>query len=292
MLKLLSKLRALIGVTIVPSVLVASFLVQKADASTLYALDNLGTDPNTSLWAFGLTPRADYKGKVTGDFMWMNSYRVQQGGEILNSISLTWGLPNSTKGSTGFSNLEEPKLASLLIYGDPNDDGNPNDANLLAQSDVYINNADTLNLSKVMITPTELKVGQNFFVAALVRNLERIPNPKTGEFQNQSPATTEINNNPVKDPNKVGRSWYAIGNHGDDEPSNFNIDDLSQNYIPPSTASRTSSLPQSPIALPINSGNWVLRVEGESAVRHIPEPTTTFGLLGLGIAHWVKRRRR
>jgi hypothetical protein len=291
MLKLPFKLPALV-VTIVPSLLVASVFAQNADASALYALDNLGANPNTSLWAFGLTPRADYQGKVTGDFMWMNSYRVEEGGEILNSISLTWGLPNSAKGSTGFSNLAEPQLASLLIYGDPNGDGNPNDANLLAQSDVYITGADSSALTKVMITPTQMQVGQNFFVAALVRNLERIPDAKTGEFQNQSPATTEINNNKVKDPSKVGRSWYAIGNHGDSEPSNFNINDLSQNYIPPASANKTASLPQSPIALPITSGNWVLRAEGQAAARHIPEPTMTFGLLGLGIAHWIRRRRR
>jgi hypothetical protein len=189
------------GVVVVPVVMMIGLHAPSAMAQTtnsspskLYSLDNLGKDPLTSLSAFGLTPRADYRGKIAGDFMWLNSYKAEEGGEIINSISLTWGLPNSTKGSTGFSDWKEnPRIASLLLYGDPNGDGNPNDAKLLAQSDVYITDPDTDILTKVMVTPTQFTVGQNFFVAALVRNLERIPNADpTKTFGFQSPATAEL----------------------------------------------------------------------------------------------------
>jgi hypothetical protein len=258
-----------------------------SNPSKLYSLDNLGKDPLTSLSAFGLTPRADYRGKITGDFMWLNSYKAEEGGEIINSISLTWGLPNSTKGSTGFSDWQtNPRIASLLLYGDPNEDGNPNDARLLAQSDVYITDPDTDILTKVMVTPTQFAVGQNFFVAALVRNLERIPGvDPTKTFGFQSPATAEINQDPNRDPNEQGRSWYAIGNHGDNDPSNFDLNDLGKNFAPGGG--------QSPIRLPNSlNANWVLRAEGQAAPRRrIPEPTVTIGLLGLGILKVVKRRR-
>jgi hypothetical protein len=281
-------------VVLLPGVVISGAVPSAAMAATmgpstnkLYSLDNLGKDPLTSLSAFGLTPRADYRGNITGDFMWLNSYKAEEGGEIINSISLTWGLPNSTKGSTGFSDWKDnPRIASLLLYADPNEDGNPNDARLLAQSDVLITDPDTDILTKVMVTPTQFAVGQNFFVAALVRNLERIPGADpTKTFGFQSPATAEINRDPNRDPNEKGRSWYAIGNHGDNEPSNFNLNDLGKNFAPGGG--------QSPIRLPDSlNANWVLRAEGQAAPRrHIPEPTMTFGLLGMGVWRWARRRK-
>ncbi|NJM47053.1 MAG: hypothetical protein HC860_13565 [Alkalinema sp. RU_4_3] len=195
------------GIVMVPVMLIGlqapSAMAQTASSpSKLYSLDNLGKDPLTSLSAFGLTPRADYRGKIAGDFMWLNSYKAEEGGEIINSISLTWGLPNSTKGSTGFSDWKEnPRIASLLLYGDPNEDGNPNDAKLLAQSDVLITDPDTDILTKVMVTPTQFAVGQNFFVAALVRNLERIPNvDPTTTFGFQSPPPQNAARTPTATP--------------------------------------------------------------------------------------------
>jgi hypothetical protein len=269
------------------SAAMAQMALNSSSPSKLYSLDNLGKDPLTSLSAFGLTPRADYRGKIAGDFMWLNSYKAEEGGEIINSISLTWGLPNSTKGSTGFSDWKEnPRIASLLLYADPNEDGNPNDAKLLAQSDVYITDPDTDILTKVMVTPTQFAVGQNFFVAALVRNLERIPDvDSTKTFGFQSPATAQINKAPNRDLSKQGRSWYAIGNHGDNDPSNFDLNDLGKNFAP--------SGGQSPIRLPDSlNANWVLRAEGQAVPkRKIPEPTMTFGLLGMGILKLMKRRR-
>jgi hypothetical protein len=283
------------GVVVVPVMLIilqapaamAQLVGNSSSSSKLYSLDNLGKDPLTSLSAFGLTPRAGYAGKIVGDFMWLNSYKAEEGGEIINSISLTWGLPNSTKGSTGFSDWKEnPRIASLLLYADPNEDGNPNDARLLAQSDVYITDPDTDILTKVMVTPTQFAVGQNFFVAALVRNLERIPDvDPTKTFGFQSPATAELNKDPNGDPSKQGRSWYAIGNHGDNDPSNFDLNDLGKNFAPTGG--------QSPIRLPDSlNANWVLRAEGQAVPkRKIPEPTMTFGLLGMGIWKLMKRRR-
>lgn len=269
------------------SVAVAQTAVDRESLSKLYSLDDLGQAPQTSLSAFGLTPRPDYRGTIVGDFMWLNSYKAEEGGEIINSISLTWGLSNSNRGSTGFSDWEEnPRLASLLLYSDPNEDGNPNDAKLMAQSDVFITNPDTDILTKVMITPTQFAVGQNFFVAALVRNLERIPDVDSAQaFRFQSPATAEIDRDPDRDPSKKGRSWYAIGNHGDNTPSNFDLNDLGKNFAPNGG--------QSPIRLPDSlNANWVLRAEGQAAPRRkIPEATTMFSLLGIGMWLLVKRRR-
>jgi hypothetical protein len=251
-----------------------------AQAAVLYKLDTLDEDPNSQFFPVGLDPQPDYTGRIVGDLMWLNSYTVETGGEILKSVSLTWGQPatptapspignpSTTSGLADWQTRDYP--ATIFLYRDPNNDGNPNDAQLLTQAETRVTNPDTNQLTTVNLSPTQLAVGQKFFVGALFRNLER----------NQRPATANVNSQ------NLGRSWFAIGNHGDDQPSNFDAVNLANNFV-------SGENQQSPIPLPSVYGNWVLRVSGDAALsKRVPEPGVVLGLGLVGGWGWRSRHRR
>ncbi len=250
-----------------------------AQAAVLYKLDTISPGTNSPLFPVGLEPKPDYTGQIVGDLMWLNSYQVAAGGELIKSIDLTWGAPprplntgNSTTPTTNgladWQNRAYP--ATVLLYSDPNNDGNPNDAKLLAQADTTIANPNTPQFTTTPINPTELKVGQTFFVGALVRNVVRDQRPATADLSSTNP----------------GRSWFAIGNHGDAQPSNIDINNLANNFNP-------SGGSESPVPLPSVYGNWVLRAYGDDAIkRRIPEPSVSLGLGLVSLLAIAARRVR
>jgi hypothetical protein len=219
-----------------------------AQATVLYKSDSLDENPTSRLFPVGLEPMPDYQGTIVGDLMWLNAYKVQTGGEILKSIGLTWGPSASAQGSP----------INLLLYRDPNNDGNPNDAQLLTQAETQVSNPDGRQFTTVNLQPTTFNVGQTFFVGALLRNVRRDQRPATADLAGTAPGT----------------SWFAIGNHGDGEPSNIDITNLANNF-------RSGSASQSPMPLPTVYGNWVLRATGDDARRRVPE---SGGVVGLGMA--------
>jgi hypothetical protein len=262
------------------SLAIGSSFALNANAAVTYQLDTIADTPpigsptaGPNLFPVGLEPQPNYNGRVVGDLLWLNSYKVETGGEVLNSIGLTWGAPATANrpGNSGYSDWQRrPYSATVLLYSDPNNDGNPADAQLLAQADTTIANPDTTRFTNVAIAPTTLGVGQTFFVGAVVRNLER----------NQRPATAQLGN-PV-----ANRSWFAIGNHGDDQPSNIDINNLSNNFRPTGTS-------QSPTLLPQIYGNWVVRSYGDAAPRQrVSEPGLIVGFGTLLLTATIARRRR
>lgn len=264
-------LQGLLSWSTIASLLFAT--IPASSASVVYRLDGLGTDTTPEEWLpTGLVPtNPQYTGSIVGDLMWLNSYRVQAGGNVLQSISLAWGAPGAWAGQTGLSDWQTtPYPVSLLLYGDPNNDGRPDDAQLLMQAETTVQNPDTFSLTTVSIPSIRLPVGSQFFVAALFRNQRRGQLPATIDTANPTP----------------GRSWFVIANHGDDSPSNFNVLNLGQNYVPPTL-------------LGDQAGNWVLRVTGESEPppREIPEGGSLGGLwvfFGWMLLHrrrWMLSRR-
>jgi hypothetical protein len=248
----------LVGLT---SLSISVFLSSHAQAIVLYKSDTLDENPTSRLFPVGLEPMPDYTGTIVGDLMWLNAYKIQTGGEILKSISLTWGAP--AQGSP----------TSLLLYTDPNNDGNPNDASLLTQVETQVINPDSRQFTTINLQPTTLNVGQTFFVGALFRNVRRDQRPAIADLAGNAPGT----------------SWFAIGNHGDDEPSNIDVNNLANNF-------RSGSASQSPLPLPTVYGNWVLRATGDTARRRVPESS---GVVGLGIVSllmgwqtWRSRAKR
>ncbi|OUC13239.1 MAG: hypothetical protein B0A82_18280 [Alkalinema sp. CACIAM 70d] len=233
-------------------------MAPSSQAAVTYKLDDIGGETLLEdLYPLGIVPNnANYDGKIVGDWMWMNSYQVEQGGDLLKSISLTWGAPGLWAGYTGLSDWQtRPYPISLFLYSDPNNDGRPDDAQILAQAETTITNPDSLTFTTVDIQPTQLDVGSHFFVGALFRN----------QLRGQLPATIDTLNS------VDNRSWYVIANHGDEQPSNFDAVNLTKNYVPPT-------------ALTPGSGNWVLRVNGTASQppRKIPESGAGLALLGVG----------
>jgi hypothetical protein len=252
-------------------------MATSSSAATVYQLDTVGNPgPAPNLFPVGLVPDPSYTGSILGDLMWLNAYTVKSGGEVIKSIDLSWGAPGvgtPTNGFPDWQNNPSPYPASVFLYSDPNGDGNPNDAKLLTQANTTVTHPGTGLLSSVAINPTELAVGQKFFVGALFRNVRRGQDPATLDFNGSTP----------------GGSWFAIGNHGDNEPSNFNVDDLSKNSAPGGATGG-----QIPVQLDDAYGNWVLRATADEGVkRKVPEGNVAFGLLSVGLLGMllVKRRR-
>lgn len=91
-----------------------------------------------------------------GDLIWLNYFYTTAGCEVIHTISIAWGL------------MSNGVQCTLLLYDDPNDDGNPTDAILLYQTTTTVVNADTDIFTDVSITPTQVSGG--FCVAAIIWN--------------------------------------------------------------------------------------------------------------------------
>ncbi|MGI0492906.1 hypothetical protein ACN4EG_14075 [Alkalinema pantanalense CENA528] len=244
-------------------VMLGSAMASSSQAAVTYKLDDIGGDTvPEDLYPLGLVPIDAYKGNIVGDLMWMNSYQVEEGGDLLKSISLTWGAPGLWAGYTGLSDWQtRPYPISLFLYSDPNNDGRPDDAQILAQAETTITNPDSLTFTTVDIKPTQLEVGRHFFVGALFRN----------HLRGQLPATVDSFNS------VDNRSWYVIANHGDDQPSNFDAVNLNNNF-------------RKPTPLEPGAGNWVLRVNGVATQPPRKVPESGAGLALLGVGAWLLGR--
>lgn len=228
----------------------ATLAVPGARAATIYQLDD-----GASETAFGLAG--------PGDLMWLNAFTTPPGGQQITGISLTWGSPAITQQNQ----LPNGLLAELLLYQDPNNDGNPNDAILLTSQATTVTFRDQDIFSTININPTQMS--GSFFVAALIRNLQ----------PNQFAASLDTTN-PI--PN---RSWI-VSNF----PNELNTTNLSTNLF----FSQVENLV---------AGNWLLRAIGtplqppppdhgeRPGPEPIPEPATWLGLLGVGALASRLRRR-
>jgi hypothetical protein len=234
--------------------IVSLTMAASSQAAVLYRLDGIDQNSSNRLFPVGLEPRPVI------------------GGEILDSVSLTFGAPpriGLTRNS-GLGNWPTRTYPiTVLLYRDPNNDGNPIDAELLTQATGAVQNPDSLNFTTIPIDRTILPVGQNFFVGVLFRNLER----------NQRPATADLGT--TADPTIRGRSWFAIGNHGDAQPSNIDINNLANNF--------SSNGGQSPVPLPSVYGSWVIRAIGQPFRKKVPEPGMILGL-GAIVGWWGYRK--
>jgi hypothetical protein len=149
------------------------------------------------------------------DVMWLNYFTTTAGCEMINTISLAWGV------------IDNGGSCRVILYEDPDDDGNPDDAVYLTEATTTIVNANTDIFTNVSITPTLVSGG--FFVAALTSSTYMWP-----AALDQS--TTQA------------KSWivaeFIFG--GFDVNNLMNNDfqpELIDNYYP---------------------GNWLLRAEGEA----------------------------
>lgn len=211
-----------------------------AQASVLYNLDD--GQSNISLGVSG--------GSGRYDLFWLNSFTAQPQGEVINSISLTWGTP-TLSGRNVFPGM----ATEVLLYSDPNNDGNPIDAVLLTSATTAVANPNTDIFTNVAIAPT--KVTGNFFIAALMRNLN------FNTFPAALDTTSPVNN----------RSWVGFTTPG----NSFNVNNLSGLFTTESVGFR---------------GNWMLRAEGVSEAVSVPEPASVLGVLAFGAIGVASRKKR
>ena len=121
-----------------------------------------------------------------GTFVSCNEFPVSGGNNVITSISIAWGTPA----------FPDPTLNGLtytaVLWSDPNGDGSPTDAVVLAQAPGVISQAGTDTFITTTIPPTMVTTA-NFFVGFLITS-------NAGQF----PAAFD-ESNPL--PN---RSWVAL----------------------------------------------------------------------------------
>lgn len=168
-------------------------------ASFLYTIDD-GV-PDTDL------------GFMSGaDVLWLNAFRAQDGATNITALSAAFGAA-----------LPVGSDVEFLLYEDPDDDGNPDDATLEAsvETTTEVAGGGTQQIEPISPTP----VTGVFFVAVLV--------PNTSDFVA-----------PLDESSDRGASWLVGTN-----PGTIDTQNLQNN-------------PPSPITDDGFSGNWVLRAQG------------------------------
>ena len=168
-------------------------------------------DDGTAEDAVGLT--------LGGDIISLNQFTVIPGDETINSISIAWGTPA----------FFDPSLDGLpytaVLWSDPNGDGQPDDAAVLATAPGVVASQGT---NTFLITPITPKgVATSFFVGFIITHM-------AGQFPSAFDESAPVFN----------RSFVA----GDTAPGTGNIDCLPCNELP---------------VAPIESfglfGNWLIR---------------------------------
>ncbi len=91
-----------------------------------------------------------------GDLIWLNHFVVEPDAEVVSSISIAWS-----------EFVAEGQAATVMLYGDPDDDGNPDNAVLLVTAETTTAAPGTNQLIRVPIPPTVVgEAGDSFFVGA------------------------------------------------------------------------------------------------------------------------------
>ena len=171
-------------------------------------------DDGTSESAVGLTDG--------GDVMWLNTFTARPGFDTVSSIALTWGKPGGTGVPAGIA-------TRVLLYDDPNNDGDPSDAVLLAEAHTTVTDPNTDVFTTVPISATP--VSGTFFVAALLE----------GQSAGAFPASLD-------ETVPAASSWIV----GHSVTGAFDVNDLIGNDTLPTRVEA--------IGLP---GNWLLRADGD-----------------------------
>ena len=175
---------------------------------------NYSIDDGSAERALGIDPGEDV--------IWFNTFPVQPGGEVIDSISASYGRPGLTGALNGFP-------ISILVYEDA-DGGDPFNAVLKTSVNSTIANANSNTLNVYNLTPTE--VHGTLLAAVLFRNTTAV-----NKFITPSDETA---------PSLAGRSFFG-----------FTVDDLNQNDLSSIPAANRGT-PEG-IGFP---GNWLVRAHG------------------------------
>jgi len=171
------------------------------DADPQYSLDNGDV---SVLWG-GLNPGGELM-----DIIWLNQFEVSTGGSLITHVDVAW-VAQSHEQSLPFGTT-----LRVMVYSDPNQDGDPSDAILMASA---VSRVENLPFPFIEIVHRRVAVGsvragdpgESFFVAAMVASV--------GGVMNEGVYPVIGTSGPV-----LGRSWIRVGLVGQ-----TNLQDLSQN---------------------------------------------------------------
>ncbi len=102
-------------------------------------------------------------GVFFGDIMWLNSFNAAGGCEKIHTISTAWG------------QMVDGLPCKVILYDDPNNDGDPSDAVYMTEAITTVVNANTGIFTDIAIDPTVVTGG--YFVAGLVQNNPNLEYP-------------------------------------------------------------------------------------------------------------------
>jgi hypothetical protein len=171
-------------------------------------------DDGTAERALGIDPGEDV--------IWFNTFPVQAGGEVIDSISASYGRVGLGGALNGFP-------ITILLYEDT-DGGDPFNATLKTSLTTTIANANSNTLNVYNLTPTE--VHGTLLAAVLFRNTTTV-----SKFITPSDETAPV---------FAGRSFFG-----------FTVDDLNQNDL--STIPLANRGTPEGVGFP---GNWLVRAHG------------------------------
>lgn len=143
-----------------------------------------------------------------GDVMWLNSFEALGGQDQIREVATTWGAPGDSL------LLPAGKTATALVYDDPNNDGDPADAALLAETPITVTAPNT-NTFTTAAFEGGVEVNGTFFVAILY--------PR--QAAERSPVPLDVSS-------AYQRASWLVGHT---TPGGFNKETLSANDIPPVT---------------------------------------------------------
>jgi hypothetical protein len=134
-----------------------------------YQLNNYSLDDGTTDSSLGLV--------LGGTLCWFQRFDTQPIADydVINEIDVAYGFP----GNPGFG-IPDGTPATVGIWEDPNDDGDPADAQLMLLQATTVQGNDTQALNPVSITPVTVR--RFFFVGVFLKH-----------FQNQFPASRDVN---------------------------------------------------------------------------------------------------
>ncbi len=167
------------------------------------------------------------------DHMWLNAFQAVEGAGTVTQISTTWGWAESSDGPPA------GKEGLAIVYSDPDNDGNPDDAELLTETTITVEDPNTNNFTTVDIPPTPVE--GTFFVAVLLQN-------------NSSDTFT----GPMDESSTYQDASWTIATT---DAGNFNKEDLDANET--FETMQQAGFP----------ANWMLRAEGSSGFLSI-SPTS------------------
>ena len=230
-------------------ILAAALASSQASAQDEYRLDDGVKETGIGIQSGG-----------SNSFAWLNTFTAEAGAEVITAVNLSFG-----SGLLG-NNIANNTPVSVYIWGDFNQDGNPNDAFLMESGTGFIQGSGTNAFTSYALTNSVSFVpGTTFFAGAIVNY--------TGQHEVASldtDGTDDIFNYPA-----MNHSWIAGGANGSVVDPNF------LNF---------AQLPLDSVSNALYQGNddatWMIRLNGTS----IPSPGT-ITLLGFAGLCTNKRRR-